>query len=276
MRASSSRPAPDPPIKPGGDRGKTRPALLDLYDRAYGIGRSLWTYYGVPGRAARMDAFYGRFVRPGSLCFDIGAHVGDRSRCWSRLGARVVAVEPQPDFARLLRLLFRRDRNVTVVEQAVAASAGTVELRVSARTPTVTTGSAAFAAEAALVPSFAWVDWGGRLEVPATTLDALIAVHGEPDFAKIDVEGMEHEVLAGLSRPLRALSFEFVPASLGSALASLGRLGDLGKYEFNVAMGESLRFEFGDWIDAGAMRRWLEARHPEGDSGDVYAVLVER
>lgn len=223
-----------------------------------------------------MDAFYARFLGPGSLCFDIGAHVGDRSRSWSRLGARVVAVEPQPDFARLLRLLFRRDMSVAVVEQAVAAEAGTVELRVSARTPTVTTGSAAFAAETARVPSFAWVEWGSRVEVPATTLDALIAAHGEPDFAKIDVEGMEHEVLAGLSRPLRALSFEFVPASLGSALASLERLEGLGRYEFNVAMGESLRFEFGRWGDAAAMRDWLEARPAAEDSGDVYAVLAGR
>lgn len=188
----------------------------------------------------------------------------------------MVAVEPQPDFARLLRLLFRRAMSVTVVEQAVAAEVGTVELRVSARTPTVTTGSAAFVAETARVPSFAWVEWGSRVEVPATTLDRLIAAHGEPEFAKIDVEGMEHDVLAGLSRPLRALSFEFVPASIGSALASLERLEELGRYEFNVAMGESLRFEFGPWVDAGTMRDWLAARRPDGASGDVYAVLVGR
>ena len=31
-----------------------------------------------------------------SLAFDIGAHVGDRTAAFRRLGARVVAVEPQP------------------------------------------------------------------------------------------------------------------------------------------------------------------------------------
>jgi FkbM family methyltransferase len=244
-------------------------------DRAYGLARSLRMYYGGGrARAARLDAFYAAFVRPGSLCFDVGAHVGDRSRSWSRLGATVVAVEPQPDFARLLRLLFRRDPAVTVLETAAGAAPGRLTLRVSPRTPTVTTGSASFIAETTRVPSFAWVDWSGRLDVPVTTLDRLIAEHGEPDFAKIDVEGMEHEVLAGLSRPLRALSFEFVPSSPSSALASLDRLEGLGRYRYEVSLGEEMRLRLGAWVDAAAIRAWLAAREPEGVSGDVYARLV--
>ena len=246
--------------------------LVRLRDRAYGIGRSLWMYHGRPGRAARLRRFYARFVRPGDLCFDIGAHVGSRTLCWARLGARVVALEPQPDLALVLRVLCWPERGVTVLRQAVAARPGSVVLRVSPRTPTVTTGSAAFVAETRRVPGFAWVEWSGRLEVPATTLDRLVATHGEPAFVKIDVEGMEHEVLAGLSRPLRALSFEFVPSSLTSALASVDRLGALGRYAFNVALGEEPELLLDRWVGAISIRRWLEARDPAGDSGDVYAV----
>lgn len=244
------------------------------WDRAYGLARSLVTYYGKPGKARLTDRFYRGFVNDGDLCFDIGAHVGDRSRAWRRLGARVVAIEPQPDLARLLRFLFRRDRSVTVLEQAIGACPGSVTLHVSPRTPTVTTGSSRFIAETRRIASFAWVAWSERIEVPLTTLDRLIASHGSPAFVKIDVEGMEHEVLAGLSRPLPCLSFEFVPSSLASAEASLDRLSELGRYEHNVALGEAMRLLWPSWVGPEAMRDWLRRRPPEGPSGDIYARLV--
>jgi FkbM family methyltransferase len=244
---------------------------VHLVDRVYGLCRSLWMYYGRPGGGAALDRFYAGLVPRGGQCFDVGAHVGSRSRSWSRLGASVVAIEPQPDFARFLRWLFRRDAKVTVREEAVAAFPGTLTLLVSSRTPTVTTGSRRFIASAASVPSFDWVRWDASVEVTATTLDELIGSHGTPDFAKIDVEGMEHEVLAGLSRPLPAISFEFVPSAMGSALASLARLETLGRYAYNVSLGESLAMEFAEWVDVRTLRAWLEGRDPAGDSGDIYA-----
>ena len=64
------------------------------------LRRSLDVYYGDPARDAAMDALYARFVRAGDLAFDIGAHVGDRIGSFRRLGARVVALEPQPLCAR--------------------------------------------------------------------------------------------------------------------------------------------------------------------------------
>lgn len=244
-----------------------------LADRLYGLGRSLWVYYGRPGTGGALDRFYRPLVPSGGLCFDIGAHVGSRTRSWSRLGARVIAVEPQPDFARFLRWLCRGDPRVLVREEAVAARPGAVTLLVSPRTPTVTTGSPDFIAATTKVPSFAWVRWDNRVEVPATTLDRLIADHGIPDFVKIDVEGMEHEVLAGLSRPIPAVSFEFVPSAPASALASVERLERLGRYEFNVSLGESLTFALESWVGAPRIRDWLLARPVTSDSGDVYARL---
>ena len=85
-----------------------------LISRTAGITRSLITYYGPIWRRRRMEAFYRQFLSPGDLAFDIGSHVGNRIRTFRRLGARIVAVEPQPDFVALLRLLYGRDPGVTL------------------------------------------------------------------------------------------------------------------------------------------------------------------
>ena len=61
---------------------------------AWGLWRSILIYYGDPVKLRRMGRFYAQFIRPGDLCFDLGAHVGNRVWVWSRLDARVVAVEP--------------------------------------------------------------------------------------------------------------------------------------------------------------------------------------
>jgi hypothetical protein len=86
---------------------------MGRFDRAVGLVRSLTVYHVVPLRQRRLRRLYGQFVRPGDLVFDIGAHVGNRVRAFAALGCRVVALEPQPDFARLLRAFFRRSAHVT-------------------------------------------------------------------------------------------------------------------------------------------------------------------
>src|SRR6476620_1541006 len=91
-------------------------SLYDAWRTMRGVARSLRMYYGDSARRAAMDRLYGEFVRSGDLVFDIGAHVGDRTACFRRLGARVVAVEPQPDCAALLRSEFGADGQVEVVE----------------------------------------------------------------------------------------------------------------------------------------------------------------
>lgn len=236
------------------------------------IGRSLWVYHGDPARHRRMGSLYARFVRSGDLVFDIGSHVGDRIRCFRRLGCRVVALEPQSSLVRVLRLLYGRDDGVRILEAAAGARSGTLALQLNLANPTVATGSADFIAAADGSPGWERERWTRTVEVTLTTLDALIAQHGEPAFIKIDVEGLEDAVLDGLSRPVPALSFEFTTIQRHVALACLRRCRALGPYRFNVALGESQILVHDDWIDDEAMARWLSALPHDANSGDVYAV----
>lgn len=244
---------------------------MNALTRAAGIARSLAIYRGIPGRSTRFRRFFSALIRPGDLCFDIGAHVGNRSLCWAGLGARVVAVEPQPDLARLLRRSFRGHSGITLVESAVGAGPGIAELHLSSRTPTVASLSPDWIETVSKAGGFASIRWDGRVEVPVTTLDALIGRFGVPAFCKIDVEGFEAEVLAGLSRPLPCLSVEVVPAALPAALATLDRIEALGRYRFQVSIGETGRFLWPNWRSGHEVRAWLLTLSPGDRSGDLYA-----
>jgi FkbM family methyltransferase len=236
---------------------------------ARGVLRSLRVYYGHRQRNAAMDRLYEQFVREGDLVFDVGSHVGDRIGAFRRLGARVVAVEPQPALVTTLRLLYGRDRDVTLVAQAVGRSAGEIELKVNIDNPTVSTASGAFVDAAHGAAGWEGQVWGKSIRVPLTTLDALIATHGTPSFIKIDVEGFEAEALAGLTQPVRALSFEFTTIQRDVAHGCIARCSALGYTAFNAALGESQ--ELGEWRTADEIVGWLDALPHTANSGDIYA-----
>src|SRR6201991_3340623 len=115
-----------------------------MLSRVWGITRSLAMYHGIPGRQRRMTSMYRQFLGPGDVAFDIGAHVGSRVRAWRSLGARVIAVEPQPDLLRVLRAFFGRDDQVVIAPVAVGAAPGSAQLALSTATPTVSTLSTAW------------------------------------------------------------------------------------------------------------------------------------
>jgi FkbM family methyltransferase len=239
---------------------------------ARGIGRSLRLYHGDPARAARMDALYARFLRPRALAFDIGAHVGDRVSSFRRLGARVVAVEPQPGAFRALRLIHGRDAGVTLVQAAMGDAPGRARLHVNTRNPTISTLSDAFIRATDGAEGWEGQDWDGQIDVPMLTLDALVAEHGVPDFIKIDVEGLEDRVLSGLTLPVPALSFEVTTIQrdvAGRALTGWRRWGRIGS-GWRWARARGSRAPAGAM--AVSMRARIDALPAEANSGDVYAV----
>ena len=247
-----------------------------LGDSAFApLRRSIEVYYGDAARDAAMDGLYARFVRPGALAFDIGSHVGDRIGSFRRLAARVVALEPQPLYARAIRVVYEGDADVTLLEAACSDRPGTLTLRVNSANPTVSTASADFIGAADGAGGWEGQVWDAEVEVPATTLDALIAQFGTPAFAKIDVEGLEDKVLAGLSQALPALSFEFTTIQRDVALRCLGRLAALGPYGFDIALGESQTLSFGRWLSKAGMAAHIAALPHAANSGDVYCLLQE-
>lgn len=248
--------------------------MLGLLKTTGGILRSLRIYYGNRTHASAMDRLYTQFIKTGDLVFDVGSHVGDRVASFSRLGARVVAVEPQPALAKVLKLIHGRNAAVTIEAIAVGREVGSTNMMINPRNPTVSTASQEFVSAAHDAPGWQAQRWTKTIQVPMTTLDALIAKHGKPAFIKIDVEGFEAEALAGLTQPVRVLSFEFTTIQREVARACIERCRALGYTRFNSALGESQVLAHEQWVGGEAMTSWLAALPHSANSGDIYAALA--
>lgn len=239
-----------------------------------GVFRSLRIYQGPDAPRAAMDALYRQFIEPGDLVFDVGAHVGDRVSSFRRLGARVIAIEPQSLLVDVLTHIHGRDTNVIILPRALGARSGRQAFHLNTDNPTVSTISDAFLQRAEDAPGWEGQHWDDDVDVDVVTLDALLARFGVPVFIKIDVEGYEDAVLRGLSRPVKALSFEFTTIMRDTAIACIERLALLGDYRYNFALGETQRLSFGNWLSDADMAKHLFNLPHEANSGDVYARLA--
>jgi FkbM family methyltransferase len=178
--------------------------------------------------------FYSGFVRPGALAFDVGANVGTYSKMFLSLGASVVAIEPTPSLIKDLRRIPR----LKVEGCALGDADGVLPLSVSKLNHLNS-----------LVPSWekqiAGTHGGQPVNVPVTTLDALVAKYGMPDFIKVDVEGYEFKVLSGLSKMPKYLGFEFHAAEIEAAIACINRLQGC---QFNYCLGEPGQLALREWV----------------------------
>jgi FkbM family methyltransferase len=225
-------------------------------------------------RALRLGAyatelrFYGGFIGAGDLCFDIGANLGQKTSLFLDLGAHVVAVEPQPSCLRVLRRSFGRRTDVEIVPAAVGAEEGSAELFVCDETSTISSMSRRFVSSGRFASSF---NWRRKIVVPTTTLDALVARYGVPTFCKIDVEGFEVSVLAGLSQPLPLVSFEFSREFVDEARACADLLLEIAPYGFDCVLNHAADRLVGSWIEPAALLARLEAMPDPLLVGEIYA-----
>ena len=211
-----------------------------------------------------MRRLYLRLIKPGQLCFDIGAHRGDRVRLLRAAGARVVAVEPQPDLVDQLR---KNYPDVTVVSKAVSEKEGHLTLHLNNEDSTLASLSDQWTAG-----RFAGKGWGADISVPVTTLDRLIEEYGVPSFVKVDVEGHEPSVFRGLSEPLPLVSFEFIQENADDALFCLDRLAELGPVQANLSLGQTGKLHFAGWTTPEQVRAEID-RLRAGNMhlwGDIY------
>lgn len=250
---------------------RSTPPIVEFF----GVARSCAVYYGSPIKTIRMRKFYSQFVKRGDLVFDLGAHVGDRIGVLSSLGAQIIAVEPQPQMQRLLKLAYGLYSNVTLVDAGVGSTNGIAKLYVNRKNPKLTSFSKAWIANRRQYVN-QWLDndWDHEVEVSMCSVDRLIERFGKPQFCIIDVEGMELAVLEGLSEPLPQICFEHQPPATEVSLACIDRLAQLGHYEYNFVPARTMRLAFPRWRQAVKMKEFLIRQMATQHSGRIFARLL--
>src|ERR1041385_4817015 len=80
-----------------------------------------------------MRQLYGNFVKAGDLCFDVGANYGTRVAVFLKLGARVVAIEPQQDCQKALQAKYRNNRAFILVGMGLDKEPGEHQFQLSSK-----------------------------------------------------------------------------------------------------------------------------------------------
>ena len=157
-------------------------------------------------------------VRPNMIVWDVGANVGLFSFAAASLGAQAIALEPDTWLANLIhRSALLNKLPVIVLPAAASNRQGVSRLYLSDQ------GKA----------SNSLVGAGIAQTVIAVTLDSLLEHFAAPQVLKIDVEGMEYEVLSGAQRVLQARPRIFCEVTTHHD--AIGKLLTEANYQFYAA-----------------------------------------
>lgn len=243
-------------------------------DEIFGWYLSKLIYEWNPFKAKRKRNFYKQLIKRDDLCFDVGAHLGDRVSSWLGIGASVVAFEPQPKFSKYLSKKFENNPDFHLENIGLSGSVGNMNFNVCNRYPTLSSLQGKEWESQLNENSSLNIKFDATHEIEVSTLDEMIGKYGIPQFIKIDVEGHEKEVLKGLSQKVDCLSFEFLSFNKEELKVCLDMCESLGYSKFNWSYQEEFNFRVKDWTSSEEIFHDIDSMKKKVFSGDVYVKSI--
>ena len=169
------------------------------------------------------------------LIFDVGAHTGEDSEYYLKMGYRVLAIEANPVLAENLRSRFAeeiRDGRYVLVERAISKTDGPVTFFINEHNTAWGTANPEWAKRNK--------DMGSdseRISVESIRFIEVLKAHGCPHYLKIDVEGADMlcvDELHGIEARPRYISLESSKTSWSDLLNEFRALESLGYTRFAV------------------------------------------
>lgn len=166
-----------------------------------GLGQGLWANLDprfetvdIKGEYERpLQESLSKYLRPGGVLYDVGAHIGIVSLCAARLvgpTGTVFAFEADPENAKRIEENVRRNKldSISTVHRAAWHSDGHVRFQRASEHSSRNQGGVSTASPGT---------GEDAIEVEAIALDTFAEKHRLPTVIKVDVEGAEAEVLRG-------------------------------------------------------------------------------
>lgn len=218
--------------------------------------------------------FYSQFMKEGDYCFDIGTNIGEKTRIYLQLGAKVICVEPQKDCIKILRDLYGKNKNVIIVDKAVGKKEEIGELFICNESNRLSTFSKKFRTKVRFPNVLGGYHWSKKVDITITTLDSLIKSYGVPKFCKIDVEGYEIEVFEGLTKKIPFICFEFHLDLFNDLKKCINHLLSLGEAKFNFVIKQIPEFYLSNWVSPNILYKTLISIGSESLVGDIYVKFI--
>lgn len=215
--------------------------------------------------------FYSLFISKGDLCFDIGANYGKYTRIFSRLGAKVISIEPQRACVKKLYIDFRGNKNIIIVGKAIGETEKITEITICEQSSSLSTLSNKWRTQGPYASLF---NKTKTQKVEMIILNKLIEIYGVPKFCKIDVEGYEPLVLSTLKVKIPFLSLEFHSKFLDDLVKCLNLLSSIGKIKLNYILSDGLNFKFPQWMSQNQLSTALKSSKIENLYGEVFVRYV--